>query len=82
VVNFDYSLWRVKTPPQNIISQNIISNNPPLFDSANISKNYYDFRLQLASPAINTGTNTSANIDLDGKPRPSGQPDLGCFEKQ
>ena len=82
IVNFDYNLWRAKTPPQNITSQNIISNTPPLFDSVNISKNYYDFRLKPASPAVDAGKLTSVNIDLDGNPRPAGQPDLGCFEKQ
>jgi hypothetical protein len=60
----------------------MINNQPPLFDSTNTQKNYYDFRLQTSSPAINKGIATGVITDLDGKPRPVGIPDLGCFEKQ
>jgi len=83
-VNFDYNLWKVKTPPQDIITAGIINNQDPQFDSINVSKNYYDFRLtKKNSPAIDAGTNTSITIDLDGALRPAGlKPDLGCFEKQ
>jgi len=81
-VNFDYNLWKVKTPPLNITSNQIISNQDPLFDSISVSKRYYSFRLKDISPALNKGVNTIVNIDLDGKPRPSGLPDLGCYEKQ
>jgi hypothetical protein len=81
-VNFDYNLWKVKTVPANIISNQIINNQKPLFDSINTSKNYYSFRLQTSSPAINKGVNAGIATDLDGKNRPVGLPDLGCFEKQ
>ncbi|MEQ1677775.1 MAG: choice-of-anchor Q domain-containing protein [Chitinophagaceae bacterium] len=81
-VNFDYNLWKVQTAPANITSNQIINNQVPLFDSINTAKNYYDFRLQAASPAINKGVNAGVTTDLDGKPRPVGLPDLGCFEKQ
>ncbi|HMK24679.1 MAG TPA: choice-of-anchor Q domain-containing protein [Chitinophagaceae bacterium] len=81
-VNFDYNLWKVQTVPANITSNQIINNQAPQFDSVNTSKNYYDFRLKASSPAINKGTNAGVIIDLDGKPRPVGLPDLGCFEKQ
>ena len=81
-VNFDYNLWKVKTVPANIISNQIINNQKPQFDSVNTSKNYYSFRLQTGSPAINKGVNAGVNTDLDGKARPVGLPDLGCFEKQ
>ncbi len=81
-VSFDYNLWKVQTPPSNITSNQIINNQPPLFDSINTSKNYYDFRLNTASPALNKGVNSGVATDLDGKPRPVGLPDLGCFEKQ
>jgi hypothetical protein len=53
-----------------------------LFDSVNNSKKYYDFHLQENSPAKDKGTVTVLTIDLDGKPRPVGGPDLGCYEKQ
>ena len=81
-VNFDNILWKVQATPVNIISNQIINNQPPLFDSVNTSKNYYNFRLQPGSPAINKGVNAGVAIDLDGKIRPVGLPDLGCFEKQ
>jgi len=81
-VNFDYNLWKVQTTPANITSNQIINNQAPQFDSVNTNKNYYDFRLKAGSPAINKGVNTVITIDLDGKPRPVGLPDLGCFEKQ
>jgi hypothetical protein len=81
-VNFDYNLWKVQTVPANISSTQIINNLVPQFDSVNTNKNYYDFRLKATSPAINKGVNAAITIDLDGKPRPVGLPDLGCFEKQ
>lgn len=81
-VNFDYNLWKVQTSPANITSNQVINNQPPLFDSINTSRNYYDFRLKTGSPAINKGVNAGISTDLDGKPRPVGLPDLGCFEKQ
>lgn len=81
-VNFDYNLWKVQTTPANITSNQIINSQPPLFDSVNTSNHHYDFRLTAGSPAINKGVNASVTTDLDGKPRPVGLPDLGCFEKQ
>ena len=81
-VNFDYNLWKVQTAPANITSNQIINNQPPQFDSIDTHENYYDFRLKASSPAINKGVNAAVAIDLDGKPRPVGLPDLGCFEKQ
>jgi hypothetical protein len=81
-VNFDYNLWKVQTNPANITSNQIINNQPPQFDSVNTNKNYYDFRLKASSPAVNKGAIAGVNIDLDGKSRPVGLPDLGCFEKQ
>ncbi len=81
-VNFDYNLWKVQTPPGNSIITQAINNQSPLFDSINTSDNFYDFRLKTGSPALNKGVNAGIITDLDGKPRPVGLPDLGCFEKQ
>lgn len=81
-VNFDYNLWKVQTPPANITSNQVINNQSPLFDSVSTFNNYYDFRLKTGSPAINKGVSAGVVIDLDGKTRPVGLPDLGCFEKQ
>ncbi|HEY2721781.1 MAG TPA: choice-of-anchor Q domain-containing protein, partial [Chitinophagaceae bacterium] len=85
-VNFDHNLWKIqKTDPSTVAgvtSTQIINNQTPLFDSINTSGNFYDFHLQLASPAIDKGTSTAVSIDLDGNPRPVNLPDLGCYEKQ
>jgi hypothetical protein len=85
-INFDDNLWKIqKNDPSSIPGVNvsqIINNQAPLFDSVSAEKNYYNFRLQTGSPALNKGVNTSVNVDLDGNPRPVDQPDLGCYEKQ
>lgn len=81
-VNFDYNLWKVQTAPTGIISNQIINNQSPQFDSINTYRNYYDFHLKATSPALNKGANAGVSIDLDGKPRPVGLPDLGCYERQ
>lgn len=80
-VNFDYNLWKVKTAPADITANHIINDQAPLFDSVNVSNRYFNFRLKDLSPAIDAGTPSSVLIDLDGKARPVGLPDLGCFEK-
>ncbi len=82
-VNFVNNLWKVESTPANITSLVQPLNESPQFDSINAARNYYDFRLtKNLSPAINKGVATAINIDLDGKTRPVGLPDLGCFEKQ
>jgi hypothetical protein len=74
----------VQATPANIISTQIINGQKPSFDTIDVSRQYYNFRLRDDSPAKNKGVSTAIIIDLDGKPRavPVGQPDLGCFEKQ
>jgi len=86
-ITFDQILWKVQSNPSGAgITVSGAFNQPPLFDSINVSKNYYNFRLKAPiplSPAIDKGVNTTVTIDLDGKTRPLGlKPDLGCFEKQ
>lgn len=81
-VNFDYNLWKVQNIPGNITSNQIINSQEPLFDSINTSQRFYSFRLKENSPAREKATNAGITIDLDGKPRPVGLPDLGCYEKQ
>ena len=81
-VQFDRGLWKVQADPGNSSITQVINNQAPLFDSINTSRNYYDFRLQTGSPALNKGVATGILTDLDGRPRAVGLPDLGCFEKQ
>ena len=82
-VLFDGVLWRVPADPVNAtITGSNIKNLSPLFDSVNTGNRFYNFRLKIGSPAINKGVATTVNIDLDGKPRPVGLPDLGAYEKQ
>jgi hypothetical protein len=81
-VSFDNCLWKVKTSPTNITAANIIANQSPVFDSINTEKRFFSFRLKNGSPALNKGAASTVDFDLDGNPRPVGQPDLGCYEKQ
>lgn len=84
-VTFQGVLWKVQAPPSNITILTPplpINNQSPQFDSINTSTNHYDFRLKDGSPAIGAGMNAFVTTDLQGKPRPVGQPDLGCYEKQ
>jgi hypothetical protein len=67
-----------------VLNANII-NEDPIFDSIDVVKNYYDFRMNnaISSPAIDNGGNTSFPLDLDNQPRQSGiSMDIGCYEKQ
>ena len=77
-VLFDHVLMK-KMPLNSIDSQSLI-NQFPLFDSINTSRQFYDFHLKPSSPAINYGINAGIFIDLDGKSRPVGLPDLGAYE--
>jgi hypothetical protein len=81
-VTFQNCLWKVKNNPGFINANNIIANQSPLFDTINTQSKLYNFRLRDESPALNSGTNAGITIDLDGKSRPVGLPDLGCYEKQ
>jgi len=74
-------LFRAKTDPTNTTFTNVIRNQNPVFDSVDVSNNYYDFRLKKESPAVNVGTTTPLLFDLNGLPR-KGLPDLGCYENQ
>jgi hypothetical protein len=79
-VAFNGGLMKVQNNPSNAVLNQIISNQDPMFDSINTSRGFYDFRLKAGSPAIDAGVATGVFIDLDGKPRPVGLPDLGSFE--
>ena len=53
----------------------------PQFDSVDVVRRIYDFRLKDGSPAINKGMITPLTTDFNGLAR-VGLPDLGCYEKQ
>ena len=81
-LSFDNCLWKVKNTPANATINNSIANQDPLFDSINVQKRIFSYRLKDGSPAINKGINAGVTLDLDGNPRPVGLPDMGCYEKQ
>lgn len=78
---FQNCLYRVSKQPENITASGILTNQDPQFDSINPQKHYFNFRLKEGSPAINKGISTGVVTDLDGKPRSTGLPDLGAFER-
>lgn len=81
---FEKNMYRALADPTNSTLTGNIRNADPAFDSINVSKNIFDFRItkNAASPAINAGTLTGFPKDLDDKSRNVGLPDLGCYEKQ
>jgi len=81
-VLFDNVLWGVPSAPENVtITGTNIKDQNPQFDSINVSDQFYSFRLKQTSPAKDKGVNAGVTIDLDGKSRPVGLPDLGAYEK-
>ncbi len=84
-VTLNNVLYKVKTdiPLANASITNSLKNQLPIFDSIDINKRYFNFRLRSNSPCINAGFATGLLFDLDGKSRTLGTlPDLGCYEKQ
>ncbi len=83
-IRFDNVLYKLKDadPADAIFSGNILKNIDPLFDSINVSRNYYDFHFKKdpSAPAIDMGSVTSFKRDLDDSLR-TGLPDLGCYER-
>jgi hypothetical protein len=84
VVLFEKNIYRSAADPVNSTLTGNIRNADPSFDSINVTKNIFDFRItkNIASPAINAGNLTGFLKDLDDKKRNVGLPDLGCYEKQ
>ncbi len=74
-------LFRSENDPSNTTFNNVLRNTNPQFDSIDVVRRYYDFRLKTGSPAINKGVATPLVTDFDGLPR-VGLPDLGAYEKQ
>ncbi len=81
-VLLEKNLYRNTTDPVNSTLTGNINNEDPKFDSIDVSKRYYDFRINNAvAPGINKGAGTTFTKDLDDKNRSNGVPDLGCYEK-
>jgi len=82
-VGFTNCLWKVKTAPTGVTVTGMIAGADPMFDSVNVSRNFYDFHLKAGSPAVDKGAPTGLTVDLDGNPRVAGAaPDLGSYERQ
>ncbi len=82
-VLFDRCLYKALADPGNSTLTSCIKNQPPLFDSIDISRKIYNFRTSSAvAPGINKGVATAFTKDLDDNNRNVGLPDLGCYEKQ
>lgn len=84
-VTMSNCLYKSASGINNVVLNANIINEEPLFDSIDVSKNYYDFRMNnsISSPAIDNGVNNSFPLDLDNQPRQSGtNTDIGCYEKQ
>jgi hypothetical protein len=80
-VFFDHPLWKVQTTPANVTVLSAIT-GAPQFDTIDVSKRIYNFRLRDTSPAVNAGVSSIVSTDLDGAVRPVGLPDIGCYERQ
>ncbi len=82
-VKFDHTLYKAKSNLTNITFDTPIKNVDPKFDSINVNRRIFDFHItKNSSPAVDTGTGTPFNLDLDDNTRNVGITDLGCYEKQ
>jgi hypothetical protein len=84
-VDFENCLMKILNDPSNSTLSNIIRNETPLFDSIDVTNNYFDFRQRNFSfaPGIDAGSSVTIPFDLDNEPRLAGiAPDLGCYERQ
>jgi hypothetical protein len=82
-VSFTHCLFRAPADPINATVINGIRNLSPQFDSIDVPKRKFDFRIGSATaPGINRGIAVPQLFDLSGNPRSNGLPDLGCYEKQ
>ena len=83
-VLFEKNIYRLATDPANSTLTGNIKNADPSFDSIDVSKKIFNFRItkNAGAPGINYGNLTGFLKDLDDKNRNIGLPDLGCYEKQ
>ena len=82
-VLFEKNLYRLQNDPANSTLTGNIKNQDPLFDSIDVTKRIFDFRIsRVMGPGTNKGVSTIFTKDLDDGNRNVGLPDLGCYEKQ
>lgn len=79
-VNFDHNLWKQASVPGGITTAGMIQNQSPQFESTDVNRRIFNFRLKEGSPAVEAGKATPVLTDLDGNPRPATSPDLGAYE--
>lgn len=84
VVNIDHCIYRATTDPTNTVFTQSIKNIDPRFDSIDVIRQLYDFRVtkNTTAPGMNKGIATPLLKDLDDKNRNVGIPDIGAYEKQ
>ncbi|HUQ96128.1 MAG TPA: hypothetical protein VM010_00580 [Chitinophagaceae bacterium] len=81
-VRFDGVLWPLAASPNNVTLSVPPLNANPEFDSLDAETNFYDFHLKENAPGRNSGVPSTVSLDLDGRPRPALNPDLGVYQKQ
>lgn len=83
-VLFEKNIYRALTDPANSTLSGNKINTDPAFDSIDVSKKIYDFRItkNAFAPGLNAGILTGFPKDLDNNTRNIGLPDIGCYEKQ
>ncbi len=82
-VLFENCLYKALSDPANATLTAVVKNQAPRFDSINVNKRWYNFRVSNpAAPGVNKGAATSFLKDLDDKNRNVGLPDMGCYEQQ
>lgn len=84
IVLFEKNIYRALNDPANSILSGNIKNQDPSFDTIDVNKRIFDFRItkNLSAPGINAGIITGFPKDLDNNTRNIGLPDIGCYEKQ
>lgn len=83
-VSFQNNLYRNANDPANSTLSGNIKNIDPSFDSVDVFKRIFNFRItkNALAPGIDKGIVTAFPFDLDNKPRNVNGPDMGAYEKQ
>jgi hypothetical protein len=81
-LTFDGVLWPLSAVPEGATVTATPLSRDPEFRSIDGETEFYDFHLKETSPAVNSGVPAGVSLDLDGRARPVGLPDLGAYENQ